>query len=185
MKPPAAKAWLKPELLAHVRSPAPLREALAADGNAGGSPRASRAWGSRCQALILNNDIVSSFASYPFVRPSAALILWSRPAGPSWPPRRGGQGWPLAMSFTTYILSRPFLHGPEHGCTLGASRSTSRGVRPAASERQDDLRPAAQGWRPRSRATSLYSVNLRAGDRNLDAVMRIGGEASSDASSFS
>ena len=98
---------------------------------------------------------------------------------------RGGQGWPLAMSFTTYILSRPFLHGPEHGCTLGASRSTSRGVRPAASKRQDDLRPAAQGWRPRSRATSLYSVNLRAGDRNLDAVMRIGGEASSDASSFS
>jgi len=33
--------------------------------------------------------------------------------------RRAGQGWPSAKSFTTHIISRPFLDLPEHGGRLG------------------------------------------------------------------
>jgi hypothetical protein len=69
-------------------------------------------------------------------------------------------------------VSRPLLDRPEHGGRLGARRVAFR----LSEQRQDDLRRACQGGAQRSRATSLYSADPRAGS-NHDAVMRIGGEA--------
>ena len=77
-------------------------------------------WGSRCQALILNNSIFSSFPCYPFVWPPAEPILSSRPAA-SW--ARRAQGRSRMAVAKSFIYAQPFpghsLMDPEHGGRLG------------------------------------------------------------------
>jgi len=131
-------------------------------------------WGSRCQALIFNNGIfLPYFLSYPFVRSQRSPSSRPDPRGAD---SRRAQGsvkdGRRSSRSACGSVSRPLLDRPEHGGRLGARRVAFR----LSEQRQDDLRRACQGGAQRSRATSLYSADPRAGS-NHDAVMRIGGEA--------
>jgi len=103
---------------------------------------------------------LSSFLSYPFVRPPSGASfrpdLRSRRAAA----RRGGQGWPSPSRSSTRSISRPLLDGPEHGGRLGRVGNRATGgdhAQQRVKRRRSEASPP--GWQHRSRATSLYSVD--------------------------